>query len=292
MKKQLQTEFSDRQYMLAKDFEIYYYSDQAPMEVPLHAHDYYEFYFFMEGEISIQIDKTRYPVTYGDIMLIPPHIRHRPLIHGTNIPYRRFVFWISREYCDHLRELSADYVYLMEYVLKNKNYLFHCDKIAFNAVQSRILRLIEEMRSERFGKNALITLCVNELILHLNRMAYEKLHANVPLDESLYQNLCRFIEEHIEEDLSLERLSAEFFVSKYHIAHIFKDNIGLSVHQYITKKRLTLCREAIIANTGITDACQSFGFGDYSSFYRAFKKEYGMSPKEWQEMHVIQYDHS
>lgn len=291
MKKNLQTQFSTRQYMLSKDFELYYYNDTSLTKVDVHTHDYYEFYFFIEGDVSIRVGDKRYPVTFGDIMLIPPHIPHRPVIHSLNSPYRRFVFWISQEYCNHLMELSPDYAYLMQYVLTNRDYLFHNEQIAFHAVQSKLLRLLEEMRSDRFGKNAQITLCVNDLILHLNRMVYEQKHPKKYEEElSLYQNLCAFIEEHLEEDLSLDRLSRDFYVSKYHIAHVFKQNLGLSVHQYITKKRLAMCREAIIGNMSITEAYQTFGFGDYSSFFRAFKKEYGISPKECQDMQFIRYD--
>ena len=127
-------------------------------------------------------------------------------------------------------------------------------------------------------------------MLHLNRLVYEQKHPKKAGEElSLYQNLCSFIEEHIEEDLSLERLSLEFFVSKYHIAHVFKENLGLSIHQYITKKRLLLCRESIISGMGITESYQTFGFGDYSSFYRAFKKEYGISPKDFKNMQTEPY---
>ena len=63
-----------------------------------------------------------------------------------------------------------------------------------------------------------------------------------------------------------------------------KDNLGLSIHQYITKKRLALCQEAIRTKMNINEIYQTYGFGDYSSFYRAFKKEYGISPKEYRDM--------
>ena len=52
MKKNLQTAFSTRQYMLSKDFEVYYYSDFYLSQVKDHAHDYYEFYFFLEPSLT------------------------------------------------------------------------------------------------------------------------------------------------------------------------------------------------------------------------------------------------
>lgn len=288
MKKNLETRFQPRQYMLSKDFEIFYYNDHELSKVALHSHDYYEFYFFLEGNISVQIDSETYPIQYGDVMLIPPHIPHCPIIHSTDIPYRRFVFWISQEYCLHLRSISPDYVYLMEYAQKEKQYIFHNDQITFNALQSRLMRLIEELNAERFGRIPLISLYVNELVLYLNRIIYDR---NAPKDKkteiSLYQNLILYIEDHLDGELSLDLLAKKFYVSKYHIAHVFKDHLGMSIHQYITKKRLALCREAILGEMSITQVYQTFGFGDYSSFYRAFKKEYGISPKDFKDMQTV-----
>lgn len=287
MKRTLQTTFQARQYMLSRDFEIYYYNDSQPQKVRTHTHDYYEFYLFLEGDVSLQIADTVYPLQYGDIILIPPNVPHMPIHHSDKVPYRRFVFWISQEYCNHLLRLSSDYVYLMQYVQVHKRYIFHNDRIAFNSIQSKANALIDEMRSNRFGREAQISIYVNDLILSLNRLLHEQnTPKKVPLDTSLYRRLCDYIEEHIEDELTLEKLAGEFFVSKYHIAHVFKDQTGLSIHQYITKKRLALCKEALLGNSGITDVYQSFGFGDYSSFFRAFKKEFGISPKEFQKTAV------
>ncbi|MBE5876339.1 MAG: helix-turn-helix domain-containing protein [Lachnospiraceae bacterium] len=284
MKRKLQTAFQSRQYMLSQDFEIYYYNDTSQQKVNMHTHNYYEFYLFLEGDISIQIGENIFPLQYGDIILIPPNIPHMPVYHSTRIPYRRFVFWLSQEYCNHLLTISPDYVYLMQYVQVHKRYIFHNDRITFNSVQSKANNLIDEMRSNRFGRDAQITLYVNDLILHLNRLIHERNTPKSPaLDTSLYHRLNEYIETHIEDELTLEHLAGEFYISKYHIAHVFKEATGLSIHQYITKKRLALCKEALLDNISITEVYQSFGFGDYSSFYRAFKKEFGISPKEYKK---------
>ncbi len=286
MKKNLQTTFSPRQYMLSRDFEIYYYNDRKLHSVQNHTHDYYEFYFFLEGDVSITIDQTIHPLTPGDVVLIPPDVPHFITVHSDAIPYRRFVFWISQTFCNDLRALSEDYIYIMKQTVQTGQYIFHYDVIAFNSLQSKVYQLIEELQSNRFGKMAKVSLCVKDLLLHLNRTVYEFHHFTTGgSEQSLYQNLIQYIEQHLDEDLPLERLANEFFVSKYHIAHVFKDNIGISIHQYIMKKRLAVCRDAILSNTSISEAYLQCGFKDYSSFYRAFKKEFGISPKEYSELY-------
>lgn len=291
MKKSYKTKFHHRQYMLSKDFEIYYYEDKHLTEVKEHTHNYYEFYFFLEGDVSIVIEDKVHPIGVGDIVLIPPNIRHYPIIHSQDVPYRRFVFWISKEYCNILLSQSPDYVFLMQHACVRKEYLFHNDLMAFNVIQSKVFRLIEEMNGNRFGRNAQITVCVNDLILHLNRIVHEQMNTKTPLEESsLYQNLLGYIDTHLEENLTLDHLAVVFFVSKYYISHVFKNNMGIPIHQYILKKRLYACKDAIASHMSITEAYLMFGFGDYSSFYRAFKKEFGISPKEFRDTHVIRID--
>ena len=98
-------------------------------------------------------------------------------------------------------------------------------------------------------------------------------------EKKLDRNLIRYIEEHINEDLRLDTLSELFFVSKYHISHLFKDKMGISLHQYILKKRLAMSKDALINGRKPSEVFREYGFSDYSVFYRAFVKEFGLSPQ-------------
>lgn len=200
MKEKLQTKFATRQYMISDTFELYYYSTNDVPGVKEHTHTHYEFYLFLEGAISLEIDGVLYTPTPGDLLLIPPGVPHHLVMHDLSVPYRRFVFWVSAAFAEQLRARSADYVYLMESAAENQKYLFLLNSIEFNTIQYRTIR------------------------------------------------------------------------------------------QYISKKRLARCREALLGDVPVTKVYLLFGFHDYSSFYRAFKKEYGISPKDFKELHTVTSD--
>lgn len=292
MKGNLRSAFNTRQYMQSKDFEAFYYSDLNFQTLPAHTHDYYEFYLFLEGDLDLEISGHARPLHPGDMVLVPPGVSHHALMHSSDRPYRRFVLWVSQEYAARLLKESPDYVFLMQRAATSGRCYYHFHEAEFSSIQSRLIRLLEEFHSNRYGRNAAVYLALNDLLLYMNRIIYEREHPVVSGSGDLMQEITLFIDEHLTEDLSLDVLADHVCLSKYYIAHYFKDSLGISIHQYITKKRLQSCSEAIAAGSDITRTFDEYGFRDYSSFYRMFRKEYGMSPREYQEAHRMNAVHS
>ena len=123
MKKKLRSEFNSRQYMLSKDFELYYYSDLHFSSVGSHSHPYTEVYLFCEGRVDMEIEGRRHPLRPGDVLVLPPGAGHRALVRSGESPYRRFVFWLSEDFCETLRAESPNYLYLFDRARGKKEYV-------------------------------------------------------------------------------------------------------------------------------------------------------------------------
>lgn len=158
--------------------------------------------------------------------------------------------------------------------------MLHQEEIAFRETQAKVLRLLEEMRQDRFGKDAKIPLCIGELVLHLNREAYAQEH---PIRErsmqGLYEMMMDYIEEHLKENLDLNELSRIFHVSKYHISHVFKDETGISVHQYILKKGLMPAKAPSAAAIRSRASTRCLDFGIIPLFTGHFGRNMGFPRK-------------
>ena len=91
----------------------------------------------------------------------------------------------------------------------------------------------------------------------------------------------RYIHAHLIEEITLETLEREFFVSRHHLIREFKKRTGQTVHRYIVKARLDLCREYLSQGYSINEVYRMGGFGGYNHVFRAFKQTYGMTPGEY-----------
>ena len=127
------------------------------------------------------------------------------------------------------------------------------------------------------GRVAYATALLSELVILLS-LAEEK---RVSTKESLLgAEVEKYIDENLSRNISLDRLAKRFFVSKYYLCRAFKSYAAKSVHSYINERRILHAKALIESGETASRAAYSVGFGDYSSFYRAYVRVVGRSPGE------------
>jgi AraC-like DNA-binding protein len=281
--KQKTHEYLTRQYMLSSDYEIYHYSSKNLSGVNLHHHDFYECYLFLSGDVTYLIEGKSYRLTPGDIVLVNSKELHQAFINSKDAAYDRFVLWLNPSF---LAELSTDAVDLtrcFESSLR-KNVL----RVDYEWQQNiRILmnKLISLERFQGIGQELLYRAYITELMVYINNLAFsEELRVHVEVKKSnLIEQILEYIDAHIDEDITIDELAEYTFLSKFHLSREFKKHTGTTLHRYILQKKLIAAKELILRDIPITHVYEQCGFGDYSNFFRAFKNEYGMTPKQYYE---------
>ena len=93
-------------------------------------------------------------------------------------------------------------------------------------------------------------------------------------------SVIEYLNSHLTEDICIDTLADQFFLSRYYLMHAFKEETGYTIGNYLATKRLLLAKEMITAGKPITEVCYACGYKNYSTFSRAFKKTFGKAPRE------------
>ena len=136
------------------------------------------------------------------------------------------------------------------------------------------------MQEPGFGQDLLTESLLVQFLVRISRdLAAHQLRyvTSAQCDEKVVAIL-RYLNLHLTEPISTEELSRQFYVSKYHMMRRFKAETGYTIHSYVTEKRLLLAREKIARGGSLGQISEECGFGDYSTFSRAYKRQFGVSP--------------
>lgn len=261
-------------------FKSTYSRSTDPYIIDLHHHDFYEIYYFIGGEVEYRVEGKTYQLHPGDLLLINPWEFHQGVV-TPGIPYERRVLWIDRTYLAQFNEDETDLTACFAPSVEN---LLRPNK----AQQATIERLLEQLRvesnSKDFGNQFYAHGIFLQLMVEINRMAQSNSHQKEPVKTGeLVSQVVSYISAHYQEPLTLQSLSDIFYVSKYYLSHEFTRKVGTSVYRYVLLRRLLAARDMITAGCSPSEASQQCGFRDYANFYRLFKTEYGITPKEFAE---------
>lgn len=247
----------------------------------MHHHDFYEVYFFLNGSVEYRVEGRTFLLEPGDLLLINPNEFHQPLV-TPGAAYERIVLWIDKAYLESFSSENIDLSRCFQSELPTHTNLLRLTAVQRTDITEKLSLLIKESYSESFASELSATGIFMQLLVEINRIALLSSNSGEPLRETpLVSQVLQYIGEHCSEEISLESLAQRFYVSKYHLSHEFSRAVGTSVYRYVMLKRLLLAKQLL--SEGITpgDVCHSCGFQDYANFYRAFKAEYGVSPKEY-----------
>ena len=271
--------------MTRSSFEIFHYKDGATQEVTLHHHDFYEMYFFLSGNVCYNIESRSYRLNPGDILLINPNELHQPVFSPEKQNYERIVLWLNTGFLQQLVIPGQDLTQCFDIERPSHTNLIRPDGVTRELVHYLTQQLLREQDSQDFGSDIYCLSLLAQLLVLVNRTALRAGQGPESRDnaDSTVYRILAYINEHYNEELNLDFLSNKFFISKYHLSREFGRVVGTSVHRYILQKRLIMARQMIAAGRPTSEVYQHCGFGDYSNFYRAFKKEYQISPREYLE---------
>lgn len=274
--------FDPRQEMRAPDYEVFHYCESAPLNVAVHHHDFYEIYFFLSGDVEYDIEGRGYQLEPGNLLLVSPLELHQLRVRSAREPYNRIVLWMNPGYLSGLSTAGVSLTRCFDHGRAGHTNCLRLDRAQDSRVHAILDQLVEESGGERYASGLCARGLLMQLLVEVNRLALEHAPApDTPPADSEVSRVVEYINGHYHEKLSLDELAELFFISKFHLAHQFQRVVGTSVYRYIMLKRLQMAKQMLRAGVPPTDVFRNCGFSDYPNFYRAFKRQYGVSPKEF-----------
>ena len=259
---------------LKEDFRLFHINDRTKKEFSYHYHDFHKIIVFISGKVTYHIEGKAYHLKSRDILLVSQGAIHKPEIDPT-VPYERYIFWIRDDLS--CQELNTCFQ-------KANDRSFNLVR-ADSALQERLKDLLPEieqtLQNKHFGDTVLRNALFTQFMIYINRIF---LRTSSSPDKKTYssdtqvEQLLKYINRNLSENLSIDQLANRFFFSKYHMMRKFKNETGYTIHNYITSKRLLMARSLISQGMPVMKAAQASGFRDYTTFVRAYKKQFGKAP--------------
>lgn len=267
---------------LKGDFEFFHLKDRKHMQFESHHHDFNKIVITLSGKTTYFIEGKAYRLQPWDILLVSSMEVHKTEVEPEEV-YDRMVLWVNPFFLEKHSTPDYNLQTCFELAASEGYSLLRPEGEARKNLEQILAQLEAAWKNEDFGGRILKNAIFIQLMVYLNRYFLRnrkrKDSGDILSDRSI-NRIVKHINEHLAEDLSIEALSARFYLSRYYLMHRFKEYTGYSVHSYILQKRLIMASSLIKQGKAASQASLECGFGDYSSFNRAFKKMFGLSPRQ------------
>lgn len=270
-----------------KNFLLCHSYDEAPVNIDTHVHNCYELYYYISGDLTYYIEGHAYNLKKNDLIVTNMRELHRIIFNSTNEYERKFIQF-NAQYIAPYQIANYD---MLSFV--NKRKLGYFNKIdAKDVISNNIDALWENI--EKYSKSKtpesciLMKACFIEMIVKINNVFLKKQNSIsvYPEYDNKVSQILEYINNNFSKKITLNLLENKFHFNKYYLCHLFKINTGFTVNEYVTYKRILKAQELLLSGETITYVANEVGFCDYATFYKAFKKIVGVSPKAYLKKHI------
>lgn len=233
----------------------------------MHAHDGYELYCFLRGKAKYFVEGTVYPLHHGDILIMKKAESHTLLL-LKNQPYERIAIHFGADAIvgagkDRLlsflndRPLGKNNRFPAS-AFKDKNWLYYLDTVC--------------QSDDENTKRLYLTVLLTELSSSEAEVISDGQRDNIA-------DILSYINAHLGDDISVDSICSVFHASPSHTNRKFRQMTGSSIWEYVKRKRLLMAKELLSSGENPYRVYEKCGFNEYSSFYRAYRSQFGVSPK-------------
>lgn len=278
------TEAYQKRGYLREKFRLFHLRDVGAEELSYHYHEFDKLVIFLSGSASYIIEGRSYFLQPWDVLLVSHHLIHKPVIDPRQ-PYERVVIYLDPDF---LEESSGrDPLNTCFRTAEERRFaLMRMGGDDLARLQVRLARLEEALAGEDFGADLLARTCFLQLLIHLNQVMLrdrtDRRREASRHDPKIAQAL-DYINSHLDQPLTVDQLAGLVYSSKYHFMRRFKELTGVSVHRYVSEKRLLAAAGLLRQGVPAQAAALRCGFQDYSTFQRAFKRQFQATPRAFSD---------
>lgn len=265
---------------LVEDYRLFHLCDSLAQMVEPHFHEFDKFVLVCGGSVEYTVEGVCNRMQAGDMLFVRHHDIHRPVI-SSGAPYERYVLWVSPEFLERCSISGTDLSACFSVCAQQRSFLIRPNPELERKIRKELKELETAVQEDAFGRDILTDACIRRLLVTLNRCVLAGA-AKAPREvDPKMDEVLRYINEHLTEELSVEKLSALCYLSRYYFMRRFKETTGYTVHGYIMQKRLAAAAERLDSGENATVAAMEAGFPEYSTFLRAFRRAFDLSPSEY-----------
>ena len=260
---------------LKEPFRLFHLADGRGEYIEYHYHTFHKIIILLAGRADYAVEGERYELAPGDFVLVGSGSIHRPVVE-TGDYYERMILYIAPDYLRALTAGDCDPSECFRQAQETFQYVYRDE--GGSRVRPLFQALAETVRQGGYGAALLAQAQFTELMVEVNRVCRGGHQVQAASGDSKVVALLQYLNLHLTEELTIDQLSERFYVSKYHMMRRFRRETGYSIHGYVTEKRLLLAQRLLAQGASPSEVGAQVGYQDYSTFSRAYKKQFGRGP--------------